>query len=119
MQNAMTRWCRSCGLPGSSGQGSCSGCGSAPVRRPRKALSQILNTDNGMVQNNILNVDVQELNLGFASAPPEIPPGPTFGQKVFTFACSAVFWMSVLVFGSVVATFVALLYATYLRYHAL
>lgn len=99
IQPILRRWCRECGTPGPIDQPKCLNC-QAAVLSPNKTVSRIFNEGNGMVQNNVYNIDPDRF-FGSVSETQQVSEHPGFFHRFFMFTCAVGVWCGILTFSSV------------------
>src|SRR5512135_2138325 len=100
----LRRWCRECGLPSPVSATGCVSCGEFPTRsRSARILSPVFNEGNGMVQNNVLNIDAANLADDYSDEPPAQPPKLSLLYRFFLFTCTLAMWCGILTFVTIVS----------------
>lgn len=100
----LRRWCRECGLPSPVSASGCVNCGELPTRsRTARILSPVFNEGNGMVQNNVLNIDAAGLIDALSDEPEPVPPKPSLLYRVFMLTCTLAMWCGILTFVTIVS----------------
>lgn len=114
---SMRRWCRQCGLPSPLNQPGCMHCGDvmAPGRAVRN-MSPIFNEGNGMVQNNVVNIDADEI-LDMLAEDAPATSAPSFGHRFFMFTMGVATWVGILAVLSVLAMLVFFVVLAVMKAH--
>src|SRR5512135_1884375 len=113
----LRRWCRECGLPSPVNAPGCVNCGGLPTRsRAARILSPVFNEGNGMVQNNVLNIDAAGLVEALSDdddSPPE--PKPSFFHRFFMFTCAFAMWTGIIIVTSFFVGIITLVALTVMK----
>ncbi len=118
----LRRWCRECGRPSPVSQPGCVHCNvvaTAPSRAAR-VFSPILNEGNGMVQNNVVNIDTDVLVGALGLDDEMVEPrsqSPGFFHRFFMFTCAVAMWCGIFTFSSVVVCFFIIVYLAVQKAH--
>ncbi len=113
------RWCRECGLPSPSGAHVCVHCGQTPsIGHTTRNLSPIFNDGNGMVQNNVLNLDLAGLlSVLDDDQPVVVAPQSSLLHRAFLFTCTIGMWVGIICFLTIVTVIVVIVVLAFMKAH--